>query len=675
MANLEGIWGDGSKRLIDPPEVQLRNAIIDAGLEAPTEIILDGKIHRFRSGSKGRGGHGDKSGWYIVFPDGVPSGKFGCWRYGLESKFVANIGRDLSPHEKMQFTRRMEEARQAREASEKLMRDNVSEVVERIWSDSAEATSDHPYLVKKQITAHGARVTGDGRLIVPLFNDDGEMTTVQYITGDGSKLYHTGGKTGGSFWRIGSNEESHIYIAEGYATAATIYETTGVACYVAYSASNIPSVAGQLRERHGGSKRIIVVADNDSSGVGLGYAQKAADQFGAQVVLPPLDGMDANDYLLAGHDLSALLEPQEVKLDWLVDANEFTLQPAPMSWDIKNWLTRGLVMVHGPSGSGKTFLVLDWCLRMAATEMEGRDWCGNKTKHAPVVYLAGEGHYGLRARVAAWMQHHEVEHIDFWMSKTGTDLNTTEGLVKIIDNVRALPEHQRPKAIVVDTLHRFLAGDENSAQDAKTMLDSCALLMEEFDCTVILVHHTGVSDEAQHRARGSSAWRGALDIEISVKPGKNGGPIEVIQRKMKDAEMQESLFFDLKKVNIRGWRDEDGDQVSSVVLDSVSQPVKVEKKVSRVEENRRRFERAWHHCNRDRDDQKRPFLSRSALLNYQVNELGATESYAKKQLQPSATSLIGVLMDADYIEKYDSGWSAKSASLIIDFGDSNDQNG
>ena len=672
--NLDSIWGDGSKRLIDPPEVQLRNAIIDAGLEAPTEVILDGKIHRFKSGSKGRGGHGDKSGWYVAFGDnGIPAGKFGDWRFGVEYTWVANIGRDLSPHEKMAFTRKMEEARQAREESEKLMRDNVSEVVERIWADSAEANSDHPYLVKKQIKPNGARVTGDGRLIVPLFNDDGEMTTLQYITGDtGSKLYHTGGKTGGSFWRIGSNEESHIYIAEGYATAATIYEATGVACYVAYSASNIPSVAGQLRERHGGSKRIIVVADNDSSGVGKSYADQSSAKFGVHVVLPPLDGMDANDYLLAGHDLAALLEPQEIKLDWLVDANEFSLQPAPMSWDIKNWLTRGLVMVHGPSGSGKTFLVLDWCLRMAATEMEGRDWCGNRTKHAPIVYLAGEGHYGLRARVAAWMQHHEVEHIDFWMSKTGTDLNTTEGLVKIIDNVRALPEHQRPKAIVVDTLHRFLAGDENSAQDARTMLQSCALLMEEFDCTVILVHHTGVSDEAQHRARGSSAWRGALDIEVSVKPGKNGGPIEVIQRKMKDAEMQESLFFDLKKVNIRGWRDEDGDQVSSIVLDQANQPVKMEKKVPKIEEKRRRFERAWHHNNRDRDDQKRPFLTRSALLDYQINQLGFTEGTAKRELQPSTGTLIGMLLDADYIEIYGGGWSAKSASLIIDFGDSNE---
>ena len=666
MASFGDIWEDQNKRLVDPPEVQLKNAIIDAGLEPPLEIRLDGKIHRFKSGSKGRGGYGDKSGWYIGFGDnGIPAAKYGCWRWGVEHSWSAEIGRDLSPHEKMAFTRRMEEARQARETAEKLMRDNVSDVVNKIWSEAAEATEDHPYLIKKKIQPNGARVTGDGRLIVPLFNSDGEMTTVQYIDSDGGKLYHPGGKTGGSFWRIGSNQDTHLYVAEGFATAATIAETSGVACYVAYSASNIPNVVGQLRERFGASQRIIIVADHDSSGVGKSYADQASAKYGATVIIPPDEG-DANDYLLAGNDLASLLEPPEIKLDWLVDANEFTLQPAPMSWDIKNWLTRGLVMVHGPSGSGKTFLVLDWCLRMAATEMEGRDWCGNKTKHAPVVYLAGEGHYGLRARVAAWMQNFGVDKIKFWMSKTGTDLNSSEGLVKVIDNVRALPE--TPKVIVVDTLHRFLNGDENSAQDAKTMLDACALLMEEFDCTVVLVHHTGVSDEAQHRARGSSAWRGALDIEVSVKPAKNG-PIEVIQRKMKDAEMQDSLFFDLKKVDIKGWRDEDGDQVSSVVLESANKPIKMDKKISKVEENRRRFERAWHHCHRSRDDQNRPFLSRSALLEYQVNELGATESYAKKQLQPSPSSLIGILMDADYIEKYGKGWSAKSASLIIDFGE------
>lgn len=663
MANIEDIWGDGSKRLVDPPEVQLKNAIIDAGLEPPSEIILDGKIHRFKSGSKGRGGYGDKSGWYIGFGDGVCAGKFGDWRFGVEHKWIADIGRDLTPHEKITFTRRMEEARQAREAAEKLMRDNVSDVVNKIWSEAAEATADHPYLVKKKIQPNGARVTGDGRLIVPLFNSDGEMTTVQYIDSDGGKLYHPGGKTGGSLWRIGSNQDAHIYVAEGYATAATIAETSGVACYVAYSASNIPNVVGQLRERFGASQRIIIVADHDSSGVGKSYADQASAKYGATVIIPPDEG-DANDWLLMGNDLSALLEPPEIKLDWLVDGNEFTTKPAPISWYIKNWLqNKSLMMVHGPSGSGKTFLVLDWCLRMAAVDMDNRDWCGNRTKDLPIVYLAGEGHYGLRARVAAWMQNFGVEKIKFWMSKTGTDLNSNEGLVKVIDNVRALPE--TPKVIVVDTLHRFLNGDENSAQDAKTMLDACALLMQEFDCTVVLVHHTGVSDEAQHRARGSSAWRGALDIEVSVKPSKNGGPIEVIQRKMKDAEMQDSLFFDLKKVDIIGWRDEDNDQVSSVVLESANKPITATKVLSKVEEHRKRFERAWHFAGRARDPQGRPHVTRSGMLDFLTGPaMLMKEAAAKKAMQMDSNRMIGMLVDSEYVTPFGQGWSVTDNTFV-----------
>ena len=123
--------------------------------------------------------------------------------------------------------------------------------------------------------------------------------------------------------------------------------------------------------------------------------------------------------------------------------------------------------------------------------------------------------------------------------------------MKVVESVRALKI--KPNVITVDTLHRFMAGDENSAQDAKTMLDACAALMLEFSCTVILVHHTGVSEEAQHRARGSSAWRGALDIEISIVPSKPDKPMEIVQRKSKDAEMAQTVYVELEPVAIPGW--------------------------------------------------------------------------------------------------------------------------
>src|SRR6056297_116862 len=100
------------------------------------------------------------------------------------------------------------------------------------------------------------------------------------------------------------------------------------------------------------------------------------------------------------------------------------------------------------------------------------------------------------------------------------------------------------------------------------MLDACNAIQQEFGCSVLLVHHTGVSDEAQHRARGSSAWRGALDIEISVKPGTDSTPIEIIQRKSKDAEMAEIIYGELKSVTIDGWFDEDGEPVTSAVFNS-----------------------------------------------------------------------------------------------------------
>ena len=89
------------------------------------------------------------------------------------------------------------------------------------------------------------------------------------------------------------------------------------------------------------------------------------------------------------------------------------------------------------------------------------------------------------------------------LSRDGCDLNTPDGYRRVVENVRALPTP--PTVIVVDTLHRFLSGDENSASDTKTMLDACGALIHEFNCTVLLVHHTGVSEEAQHRARGYSA--------------------------------------------------------------------------------------------------------------------------------------------------------------------------
>jgi hypothetical protein len=568
----------------------------------------------------------------------------------MEVTWRADVGRKLTQTEEMSHAKRLAEAKSLRDAAIERQHQVASETVEKIWTTANPANAEHPYLAKKGIQTHGARITGDGRLVLPLYDEDGTLATLQYIDHEGGKLYHPGGQTGGKFWMVGSlDEPGTLFVAEGFATAATIHETTDRPVVVAYSASNLVPVTGTLREMYGATQDIVIVADHDQSGVGQRYAEQASAKYGARMVMPPILG-DANDYAQAGHDLAGLLMP--IKDDWLIPADDFCAQPSPISWLVKRWIqSQALVMVHGPSGGGKTFVVLDWCLRMASgTE----DWAGHKVRQGNVVYLAGEGHHGLRGRVAAWKHHHKAGKLAMWLSKDGCDLNTPTGYLKVVEQVRMLKD--RPSVIVVDTLHRFLSGDENSAQDAKTMLDACNALMQEFNCSVILVHHTGVSDEAQHRARGSSAWRGALDIEISIVPGKNDQPMQIVQRKSKDAELAETIHVELQQVAIPGWRDEDDQQVTSAVIVQAQAPTVI-KKDSKIESHRKTFENAWWSSGAE-ERNGLPYLSRSAMMDYLVQKMNVTETSAKQYIKPSVPGKpIADMLVAEIIEAFEHGWT------------------
>jgi phage/plasmid primase-like uncharacterized protein/KaiC/GvpD/RAD55 family RecA-like ATPase len=655
LANiLGGPWSPPEQQAPIAPDIQLKDAMLGAGLKPPEAIHLDGKVHRFNSGTKGEGGH-DKPGWYIVFSDGVPAGRFGCWRSGVELTWKAEIGRSLTVAEEMAQSRRLSEAKAQRDAEQAKTREVAANTVDLIWSQAGAASPEHPYLQRKGIQPNGARITGDGRLMVPLYNLDGELSSIQYIAGDGDKKYHPGGQTGSMFWFVGSTDDaSTLYIAEGFATAATIAEVTGQPCAVAYSASNLVPVTGILKAAHP-ALDICIVADNDISGVGQRYAEQASAKFGVRMTTPPIEG-DANDYVQAGHDLALLLKPQ-VATDYLIHADGFSEQPAPISWLVKHWIQdKALVMVHGPSGGGKTFVTLDWMLHIASGKAS---WFGHKVRPGNMVYLAGEGHHGLRSRIAAWKHHNSVTSLNMWVSKSGVDLNTAEGYLKVLEAVRALKI--KPSVITVDTLHRFMAGDENSAQDAKTMLDACAALMEEFGCTVILVHHTGVSEEAQHRARGSSAWRGALDIEISVVPAKGDKSIEIVQRKSKDAEMAVPVYVDLESVAIPGWFDEDGEAVSSAVVVKGEVPESSKKTSTGFVS----FEKAWFATGAE-DRGGAPYLTRSALVDY-GNTNGLQGTAAKRitnAVKPDLVSgsFIEPLIKSEIIEPHENGW------IVIDPG-------
>jgi len=623
-------------------EQQLREEINKSGLHAPKQIIFDGKIHRFSGDAK----HRDDSAWYVAFDGEIPAAAFGCWRSDMSATWRADIGRELTTLEIMHHNERMDAIKKLREEELAQRRAESASKANNIWNLASEAMDDHPYLIKKQINANGMKLTPDNHLITPVYINNA-ISSVQYISEEGEKKFLPGGAISGGYWIIGKpTERNRVFLCEGVATGCSIHEATGEMVVIAYSAGNLINVARTLRDTINPLVRIVVVGDNDESGVGQSKATEAARAINAELVISPVG--DANDFATQGGDLKALLIPEQPKLtmayDWFDDLIN---NPIPIRWLIKGVVPRqSLGMIHGPSGGGKSFIALDMTLRIAT---DGGEWCGHKVKPGLVFYAAGEGHAGMRQRMRAWNMTYGGDGAQFVLSRTGVNLNTSEGLRNMCEALDSLPTS--PSCITIDTLHRFLLGDENSAQDAKTMIDACVYLMERYNCTVILVHHTGNSEEAQHRARGSSAWRGALDFEMSVKPGKDG-VIQVIQRKQKDAELSKDLSFKLESFEI-GWHDEDGEPVRSGVVrqvelsDAEIAELNEPKSLRTAKEDFNRMMTTYGRLERGE-----PYVSNIDWSNHAKDNYGSTPGAQRTK----ASTNKKMLREAGYIREQSEGW-------------------
>lgn len=613
-------------------EQEFKNKISASGLVPPQDIIMDGRLHRFASdGRKGK-----NAGWYIFYADDKPVGVFGCYRTGIK-EIVKFFDGEITPQQRHKIATRkdVEEGEQAFRAH----------IAKKIW-DKATPAMSHPYLEKKKINANGAKVTDKGVLVLPILDASG-FKSLQFIAPDGSKKFLKGASKKGGFWFIDGGKDK-VYICEGYSTACSIYEATGKTVFIAYSAENLKDVAKKARDMLGDKQKLVVVGDNDilpngSKGIGHEVTPKAAGAVGATWVIPPIDGMDANDYANAGHDLKALLEGEP----WLTWIDDFCKQPAPIKWLIKGWIQeKGLFMLYGAPGSGKSFIALDIAMTIGSSKEE---WAGIKAAHGVVAYLAGEGHAGLRERATAWKNYHQKDGIKVALSRHAVDLNTKEGFEHAYQELLALPEP--PKLIIVDTLARFQKGDENSAEHAKTMVKACDFLQSSFQCAVLIIHHTN----KEGGLRGSSVWPGALETEILAAKGENKTTI-LKQMKNKDFEEQEDKHFLLQKQELYGWIDEDGNQVSSAVPVPVeAEEITKEKADVKLATFSSYIKRGWGFGGHKKEKDK-PFILKEDLLKALEQE-GIKESTIKQHMKKSAKgNCIGYLLEKNLIQEFGGGW-------------------
>lgn len=223
-------------------------------------------------------------------------------------------------------------------------------------------------------------------------------------------------------------------------------------------------------------------------------------------------------------------------------ADELAALPAPEPLIDGTLDLRSVALLAGPWSSGKTFLALDWALSVA-TE---RAWQG---RHVPyldgsVLYVAAEGVYGIKQRVAAWQAawnsdgSKDLYGITFLPTPVRLGSSQVHGFAEFVNQYGY-------KFVVIDTLARCAVGlDENSAKDAGLIVRDLDRIRAATDGgTVLAIHHTGKDGKT---VRGSSAIEAAMDTVYQIEG--EAQLMKLRRTKRKDGPTPDNLALRLEPV-------------------------------------------------------------------------------------------------------------------------------
>lgn len=567
------------------PIEQFREAIRADGL-IPPDVIEPGKFHKFPGEGKG---NGNTAAWCKLFADGI-GGVYGDYSTGLSSGWQANRSTPYTQAERETFMRDVAEAKAQAEKEQAERQAKAATQADAIWDDADDATDDHPYLRAKEVKAHGlgiyhgnlviAGMVCNDAVIVPM-KIDGAIHSLQFIAPSGDRRFLSGGRAAGAYYVIGTADEiksrNATCFAEGYATAATLYEATRIPTVAVFSAGNLVAVATHLRKKLS-DKQIIICGDVDKSDTGQRAAKEAAKAVDGVVALPPFTlqelaadkpPSDWNDFsklrgqyavkqaieaaLKVGADGTATDPPKGnsdgngIVVISLVDF--VTRDIPPRERILAPWLlTQSLNMIYAWRGIGKTHVALGIAY---ATASGGSFLKWKAIKPRRVLYIDGEmPAASMQDRLKGLVASNDVDFDPDYFKlitpdlQTGAmpDLATADGQ-DAIDAVLGDTE-----LIVIDNLS-CLARSGGRENDAESWLpiQPWALRQRQQGRSVLFLHHSGKGG-AQ---RGTSKKEDILDTVLTLKrPAEynpaDGAVFEVHFEKTRDMHGDDAEPFEAR---------------------------------------------------------------------------------------------------------------------------------
>jgi phage/plasmid primase-like uncharacterized protein len=515
----------------------------------------------------------EKTGWVYPFDDGKGA-SFGDWITGEKHDwFLGGETEKLTDEQKMQRDEQRWIARTKAENERNAEYKRAAVEAQTIWGNALPCDK-HAYFDKKGIAPVGNfRIDSNNRLIIPVYDKDQNIQSLQFITNIGDKQFLTGGKIKGGCFVIGQLESGKdALLCEGLATGYSVHAATDLPVIVAFSASNLSVVYDNFKQHCS----IKIAADNDKSGAGIKGAQKCEGIKKENIFVPPFlddESTDFNDlHKKQGIDAVKAIFNVRPETDFLCFSDMMKNLVKP-EWILKSILARQSInILFGESGAGKSLFALDWAYSIS----RGQDWEFSKCKQqGSVIYIAGEGQMGLAMRMQAIMQKYNSKpNNDIHFSKKSFDFfkeNEVEDVIRQIDLI--CEKGVKPVAIFIDTLARNFTGDESKASDVAIYVKGIEYLCKKYNCAVITVHHSGHGDK--DRVRGSSALKAAHDGEFCIT--KDSDFVSTIScTKLKDGKKIKPHQFGINEVELLGdvFYDEDEDaQLTSVNLLSIGDAV------------------------------------------------------------------------------------------------------
>ena len=172
---------------------------------------------------------------------------------------------------------------------------------------------------------------------------------------------------------------------------------------------------------------------------------------------------------------------------------------------------RGIGLAWGLSGSHKTGGIFD----LLASVHRGIAWRDKTIKRGRCVMVVAEGEYMFPLRMKAYAQHHDIDVRELpAIVPSAINLRDTKEIAAFAAELLKLGAAQ----VWFDTLQQCApAADENSVKDMGEVITNLKWLAKKIGGFCGVLHHAGKNIDKG--ARGSSAWRPAVDVELYFESG------------------------------------------------------------------------------------------------------------------------------------------------------------